>query len=138
MSQAQYHVARAKAIDEQEREQRKKQQLEREQFRIKQLEIQKKLEDEKRVQMEEKYKLRETYKEKMKDVTKLEVILIQQTIGQFYWVTMGSFMQIIFILMLSPRLMNTVIGSFRKRLNKFMKKKQSVLILPIFTFLLFT
>merc|ERR1719330_1477123 len=57
LSQAQYHVARAKAIDEQEREQRKKQQMEEEQ----------------RVKMEEKFKLRETYKEKMAAATKIEV-----------------------------------------------------------------
>merc|ERR1712184_25819 len=68
LSQAQYHVARAKAIDEQEREQRKKQQMEREQFRIKQNEMQK------RIQEEQKLKLRETYKEKMAAATKIEVI----------------------------------------------------------------
>merc|ERR1712218_126976 len=62
LSQAQYHVARAKAIDEQEREQRKRQQLEREQFRISQLELQKRMEEEQRVKLEEKVKLRETYK----------------------------------------------------------------------------
>merc|ERR1712098_939984 len=61
-------------IDEQEREQRKKQQLEREQFRIQQQEMQRKLEDEKRAQLEEKFKLRETYKEKMKTATKIDVI----------------------------------------------------------------
>merc|ERR1719445_1200734 len=49
LSQAQYHVARARAIDEQEKSQRKKQQLEREQFRMTQLELQKRLEEEQRV-----------------------------------------------------------------------------------------
>ena len=34
LSQAQYHVARAKAIDEQEREQKRKQHQEREQYRL--------------------------------------------------------------------------------------------------------
>merc|ERR1712123_295609 len=38
LSQAQYHVARAKAIDEQEREQKRKQHMERESYRTKQLE----------------------------------------------------------------------------------------------------
>ena len=74
LSQAQYHVARAKAIDEQEREQRRKQQREREQFRMSQLEMQKRMAEEQRVKLEEKVKLRETYKEKMKDVTKIDVI----------------------------------------------------------------
>merc|ERR1712079_870760 len=74
LSRAQYHVARAKAIDEQEREQRRKQQREREQFRMSQLEMQKRMAEEQRVKLEEKVKLRETYKEKMKDVTKIDVI----------------------------------------------------------------
>merc|ERR1719458_596852 len=46
LSQAQYHVARARKIDEEERNMRKKQQEEREKFRQKQLGIQKKLEEE--------------------------------------------------------------------------------------------
>ena len=74
LSQAQYHVARAKAIDEQEREQRKKQQMEREQFRVKQQEMQKRIVEEQKLKMEEKAKLRETYKEKMAAATKLEII----------------------------------------------------------------
>merc|ERR1719330_2118642 len=74
LSQAQYHVARAKAIDEQEKQQRKKQQMEREYYRNKQLELQKKLEEEQRAKIEEKAKLRETYKEKMAAATKIEVI----------------------------------------------------------------
>merc|ERR1740129_1263970 len=74
LSQAQYHVARAKAIDEQEREQRKKQQMEREQFRVKQQEMQKRIVEEQKIKMEEKAKLRETYKEKMAAATKIEVI----------------------------------------------------------------
>ena len=68
LSQAQYHVARAKAIDEQEREQRKKQQMEREQFRVKQVEMQKRIVEEQKLKMEEKAKLRETYKEKMAEI----------------------------------------------------------------------
>merc|ERR1712013_668917 len=74
LSQAQYHVARAKAIDEQEREQKKKQHMEREYYRNKQLELQKKLEEEQRAKIEEKAKLRESYKEKMSAATKLDVI----------------------------------------------------------------
>merc|ERR1711936_193631 len=74
LSQAQYHVARAKAIDEQEREQRKKQQMEREQFRVKQNEMQKRIQEEQKLKLEEKAKLRETYKEKMAAATKIEVI----------------------------------------------------------------
>merc|ERR1719273_2053754 len=74
LSQAQYHVARAKAIDEQEREQRRTQQQARESFREKQLKMQRDLEEEQRVKMEEKFKLRETYKEKMAAATKIEVI----------------------------------------------------------------
>merc|ERR1712233_271048 len=42
LSQAQYHVARAKAIDEQEREQKRKQHAEREAFRLQQLSVQQK------------------------------------------------------------------------------------------------
>jgi len=74
LSQAQYHVARAKAIDEQEREQKRKQHQEREQYRLSQLELQRKLEEEQRSKMEEKAKLRESYKEKMKAATQIEVI----------------------------------------------------------------
>merc|ERR1712079_251055 len=74
LSQAQYHVARAKAIDEQEREQKKKQHMEREYYRNKQLELQKKLEEEQRAKIEEKAKLRESYKEKMSAATRLDII----------------------------------------------------------------
>merc|ERR1719376_784468 len=74
LSQAQYHVARAKAIDEQEREQRKKQQMEREQFRVKQQEMQKRIVEEQRAKIEEKAKLRESYKEKMSAATRLDII----------------------------------------------------------------
>jgi RNA polymerase-associated protein CTR9 len=44
LSQAQYHVARARKIDEEERNLRRKQQEERERFKEKQLELQRKLE----------------------------------------------------------------------------------------------
>lgn len=74
LSQAQYHVARAKAIDEQERDQKRKQQQERETYRNQQLELQRKLEEEQRVKLEEKAKMRESYKEKMKTATKIDII----------------------------------------------------------------
>merc|ERR1712029_142445 len=74
LSQATYHVGRAKKIDEEERNMRRKQQLEREQFRIQQQEMQRKLEDEKRAKMEEAAKAREEYKEKMKRATEIEDI----------------------------------------------------------------
>merc|ERR1719507_2948493 len=66
LSQAQYHVARARKIDEEEKALRKKQQEEREKFRQKQLGIQKKLEEERRLQKEEAVKARQEYLEKMK------------------------------------------------------------------------
>ena len=72
LSQAQYHVARARKIDEEERAQRAKQNEERERFRQKQLEIQAKLEQEKRAKKEELAKAREEYKEKMKNATVIE------------------------------------------------------------------
>lgn len=72
LSQAQYHVARARKIDEEERIQRKKQQEERERFRLKQLEIQKRMEEERKQKLEELAKAREEYKEKMKNATQIE------------------------------------------------------------------
>ena len=65
LSQAQYHVARARKIDEEERSLRKKQQEERERFREKQLELQRKMEEEKMSKMVSMAKAREEYKEKM-------------------------------------------------------------------------
>merc|ERR1712098_134625 len=71
LSQAQYHVARAKAIDEQEREQKRKQHLERESYRNKQLELQKKLEEAQREKLESKLKARQEYVERMKRATEI-------------------------------------------------------------------
>uniref|UniRef100_A0A0K2UHC9 Uncharacterized protein n=1 Tax=Lepeophtheirus salmonis TaxID=72036 RepID=A0A0K2UHC9_LEPSM len=67
LSQAQYHVARARKIDEEERNLRKKQQEQRERFRLKQLEMQRKMEEDRKQKLEELSKAREQYKEKMKD-----------------------------------------------------------------------
>ena len=74
--QAQYHVARAKTIDEQERAARKKQTEEREKFRREQETLLRSKEEERRAQLEEKVRAREVYKEKMKNVTQMEVIYI--------------------------------------------------------------
>jgi len=72
LSQAQYHVARARKIDEEERNLRKKQQEEREKFKEKQMELQRKLEEEKMKKIENLAKAREEYKEKMKMAVKIE------------------------------------------------------------------
>ena len=74
LSQAQYHVARARKIDEEEKSLRRKQQEEREKFRQRQLEMQKTMEEEKRRKLEESAKAREEYKEKMKRATEIEDI----------------------------------------------------------------
>merc|ERR1719391_1389323 len=63
LSQAQYHVARAKAIDEQEREQKRTQQQARESFR-----------EQQRVKLEAKLRTRQEYMEKMKKATEIGVI----------------------------------------------------------------
>lgn len=72
LSQASYHVARARKIDEEERAQRRKQQEEREKFRLKQLTMQKQLEEERKAKLEELARAREEYKEKMKNATVIE------------------------------------------------------------------
>ncbi|TRY67808.1 hypothetical protein TCAL_07229 [Tigriopus californicus] len=72
LSQAQYHVARARKIDEEERTLRKKQQEEREKFQEKQLTEQKRLEEERKAKLEELAKARNEYKEKMKGATIIE------------------------------------------------------------------
>ena len=74
--QAQYHVARAKTIDEQERAARKKQTEEREKFRREQEALLRSKEEERRAQLEEKVRAREVYKEKMRNATQIEVIYI--------------------------------------------------------------
>jgi len=74
LSQAQYHVARAKTIDEQEKEQRKRQHEEREKFRAEQETILKSKENERRTQLEEKIKAREAYREKMSSAIKIDMI----------------------------------------------------------------
>jgi len=74
LSQAQYHVARAKAIDEQEREQKRSQQQARESFREKQLKMQKDLEEQQRMKMEAKAKMRQDYMDKMKKATEIGII----------------------------------------------------------------
>jgi len=66
LSQAQYHVARARKIDEEERSLRRKQQEERDKFRKAQMEEQRRIEDERRKKVEEAAKAREEYKERMK------------------------------------------------------------------------
>ncbi|XP_021927029.1 RNA polymerase-associated protein CTR9 homolog isoform X3 [Zootermopsis nevadensis] len=67
LSQAQYHVARARRVDEEERQLRRKQEEEREAFRLKQMEEQKKLEEKKRLEIEELLKKRQEYREKTKN-----------------------------------------------------------------------
>ena len=58
LSQAQYHVARARKIDEEERSLRRKQQEERDKFRKAQMEEQRRIEDERRKKVEEAAKAR--------------------------------------------------------------------------------
>ncbi|CAG0895273.1 unnamed protein product [Cyprideis torosa] len=74
LSQAQYHVTRAKKIDDEERALKRKQEEEREAFRLKQLEDQKRIEERKRMIAETNLKRREEFKEqKRRAVEKLEV-----------------------------------------------------------------
>ncbi|XP_018570390.1 RNA polymerase-associated protein CTR9 homolog isoform X2 [Anoplophora glabripennis] len=67
LSQAQYHVARARRVDEEERLLRRKQDEERTAFKMRQLEELKKLEEEKRVSHEQMLQKRQEYKEKTKN-----------------------------------------------------------------------
>lgn len=69
LSQAQYHVARARKIDEEERSLRKKQQEEREKLKRMQLEMQREVEDRRRQREEDQAKARLEYLEKMKSAT---------------------------------------------------------------------
>lgn len=66
LSQAQYHVARARRIDEEEKSQRLKQEQERSAFKLKQVEERQRIEEERHRTMEEMLKKREEYKEKTK------------------------------------------------------------------------
>lgn len=68
LSQAQYHVARARHLDEEERELRRKQEAEREALRQKQLEEKRRQDEEKRRQDEELLQKRAEYKEKTKSL----------------------------------------------------------------------
>lgn len=67
LSQAQYHVARARKIDEEEKSMRMKQEAERSAFKQKQEEEKKRLVEAKARQLEETLKKREEYKEKTKN-----------------------------------------------------------------------
>ena len=74
LSQAQYHVARARKIDEEERNLRKKQQEEREKLRRMQLEMQREVVERRRQQEEANAKARQEYLEKMKNATIIDEI----------------------------------------------------------------
>ena len=74
LSQAQYHVARARKIDEEERNLRKKQQEEREKLKRMQLEMQREVEARRRQQKEDMAKQRIEYLEKMKAATIIDEI----------------------------------------------------------------
>jgi len=72
LSQAQYHVARARRIDEEERALRRRQHEEREKFRQRQLGMQKRIEEERKQKLEELARAREEYKERMKNATVID------------------------------------------------------------------
>ncbi|OXA64554.1 RNA polymerase-associated protein CTR9 [Folsomia candida] len=67
LSQAQYHVARARKLDEEEKMLRRKQEDERDAFRFKQMEELKRNEEQKVQQKEEMLRKREEFKEKSKN-----------------------------------------------------------------------
>lgn len=67
LSQAQYHVARARRVDEEEKQLRKKQEEEREAFRIRQQEEQKRLAERRKQEAEQMLLKRQEYKEKTKN-----------------------------------------------------------------------
>ena len=69
LSQAQYHVARARSLAEEEKRMRKKQEEEREAFRAKQRDEQTKQQELRRLEQEKLLKLREEFKEKTKKAT---------------------------------------------------------------------
>lgn len=74
LSQAQYHVARARRIDEEERTMRMKQEAERNAFKQKQEEEKKRVMEEKARHVEEMLKKREEYKEKTKGAMVIESV----------------------------------------------------------------
>ena len=74
LSQAQYHVARARKIDEEERNLRKKQQEEREKLKRMQLEMQREVEERRKAKAEEEAKARQEYIAKMKNATIIDEI----------------------------------------------------------------
>lgn len=73
LSQAQYHVARARRIDEEDKSMRQKQEQERSLFKSKQEEEKKKVAEERHRTMEEMLKKREEYKEKTKGALIIEM-----------------------------------------------------------------
>lgn len=73
LSQAQYHVARARRIDEEDRSLRSKQEQERAAFKHKQEEERKRIEVERSKNIEEMLKKREEYKEKTKGAMVIEM-----------------------------------------------------------------
>ena len=73
LSQAQYHVARARRIDEEEKSLRMKQEQQRFVFKSKQEEERKKLEEQRHKNIEEMLKKREEYKEKTKGAMIIEM-----------------------------------------------------------------
>merc|ERR1712029_582898 len=74
LSQAQYHVARARKIDEEERSLRRKQQEEREKLKRMQLDMQREVEERRRQQEAAKTNARQEYLEKMKNATIIDEI----------------------------------------------------------------
>ena len=74
LSQAQYHVARARKIDEEERNLRKKQQEEREKLKRMALEMQREREEKLKAKAEEEAKARQEYIAKMKNATIIDEI----------------------------------------------------------------
>lgn len=72
MSQAQYHVSRARRQDQEEQQMRRRQEEERQAFILKQQEQQRRLEEERRHKLEAMMKTREEYKEKMKNAVIIE------------------------------------------------------------------
>ncbi|XP_037072194.1 LOW QUALITY PROTEIN: RNA polymerase-associated protein CTR9 homolog [Pollicipes pollicipes] len=73
LSQAQYHVSRARRQDQEERELRRRQDQERQAFLLKQQEEQQRLEAERRQRVEAQMKTREEFKEKMKNAVIPEI-----------------------------------------------------------------
>ncbi len=78
LSQAQYHVARARKIDEEERRQRRMQQEERERLRQRQLTELRRMEEDRKQKLEELSRAREEYKERMKAATVIEDLPAEQ------------------------------------------------------------